>query len=116
MAPRDPVDVLLSRVADTQREAFAELYDRMAPAVYGIAKQMLRDEAKAEEVAHDAMLEVWSTCRSFDRARGSASAWILTIAHRRAVEAVRSEGPVRDQAARLGKALPGGCVRCSPGA
>jgi RNA polymerase sigma-70 factor, ECF subfamily len=98
--PACSLEDLLDRVANGQRDAFAELYDRMAPAVYGIAKRVLRNKAMAEEVAHDALLDIWMHCRAFDRSRGSARAWILTIAHRRAVDAVRSEQASRDRDAR----------------
>jgi RNA polymerase sigma-70 factor (ECF subfamily) len=95
--PADSVDTLLSRVASAEPEAFAALYDRVAPAVFGIAQRVLRNRAMAEEVAHDALLDIWAQCRTFDRTRGSALAWVLTIAHRRAVDAVRREQAARDR-------------------
>ncbi|MEU6206287.1 sigma-70 family RNA polymerase sigma factor [Micromonospora musae] len=84
-------DELLSRVARGDEAAFAALYDVMAGKVLGLARRVVRDPAQAEEVTQEVMVEVWRTAGRFDADRGSASAWILTMAHRRAVDRVRSE-------------------------
>lgn len=70
--------------------AFAELYDAMAARVFGLAVRVVRDPAQAEEVAQESFLEIWRKAGRFDPDRGSAVAWMLTIAHRRAVDRVRS--------------------------
>lgn len=95
-APPPDEDVLV-RMAGGRTEAFAEIYERFAHRVYGLAKRVVRDAAMAEEVAHDALLDVWARSRSLNRSRETARARILTIAHRRAVDAVRSEQPSRDR-------------------
>jgi RNA polymerase sigma-70 factor (ECF subfamily) len=89
--PGERADELLRAAARGDERAFAELYDMVAPRVYGLARRILRDPAQAEEVAQEAMVEVWRTATRFDTARGSATSWIFTIAHRRAVDRVRSE-------------------------
>lgn len=88
--PSDPSQ-LLTLVARGDESAFAELYDVLGPAVYGLARRVIRDPARAEEVAQETFLQVWQTAARFDPARGSAKSWVLTLAHRRAVDAVRHD-------------------------
>lgn len=74
-------------------QAFENLYDRMAPRIYGLALRVLTDAHQAEEVTQEIFLQIWQTASRFDPQRGSALAWLMTIAHRRAVDRVRrSEG------------------------
>jgi len=86
----DPND-LLRRVARGDEAAFAVFYDHVAARVYGLVRRVLRDPAQAEEVAQEALVETWRTASRFDPAKGSATGWALTIAHRRAVDRVRTE-------------------------
>jgi RNA polymerase sigma-70 factor (ECF subfamily) len=100
---QDPA-ALLARVARGDHAAFEAVYDQFAGPVYGLVRKVLRDLAQSEEVAQEVLLEVWRTASRFDPARGSASAWVMTIAHRRAVDRVRSENAVT---ARAHKLIPG---------
>ena len=65
--------------------------DRFGKVAYGLAVRVLRDAALAEDAVQEAFLAVWRQAASFDRSRGTASTWILTIVHRRAVDLVRSQ-------------------------
>lgn len=88
---REPA-VLIYRSAGTDETAIAALYDATAPRVYGLAVRILQWPTQAEEVTQDQdpYLEVWRTSTSFDADRNSAMAWIMAMAHRRAVDRLRS--------------------------
>ena len=94
-------DELLRQVARGDEQAFRVLYEQLAPRVYGLAKRVVRDPAQAEEVAQEVMVDVWRTAARFDRTKGSATAWVFTIAHRRAVDRVRSEQAGADRVRRV---------------
>ncbi len=82
---------LLRQVARGDDQAFDAVYTRVSGPVYGLVRRVLRDEAQSEEVAQEVLLRVWREAPRFDESKGSAMAWIMTIAHRRAVDRVRSE-------------------------
>src|SRR6202522_3658633 len=78
-------------VARGDAAAFDAVFDRISAHVFGIVRRVIRDPAQSEEVTQEVLLEVWRNASTFDAGRGSATAWVLTIAHRRAVDRVRSE-------------------------
>ncbi|MBJ3810371.1 sigma-70 family RNA polymerase sigma factor [Streptomyces flavofungini] len=100
-APGPDLQELLARVARGEQEAFADVYDAVAGPVLGVVRRVLRDHAQSEEVAQDVLVEVWRTAPRYRPDRGTAMNWILTLAHRRAVDRVRS---VEASAAREHKA------------
>lgn len=98
---RRHLDPLLLRVAKGDDGAFAELYDAVAPAVFGLARRVLRQVELAEEVAQEVLLEVWQQAPRFDPGRGTGFAWVMTMAHRRAVDRVRSVQAASDRELRV---------------
>ena len=98
------LDALLRRVAQHDSAAFAELYDATRSRVYGMVCRVLRDRGYSEETTQDVYLQVWRTAESYDPASGNALAWLLTLAHRRAVDRVRSEQAASQRDSRYGAA------------
>ena len=93
---------LLGRVAQGDEGAFGELYDRMAPRVLGLVRRLLVDPSQSEEVTQEIFLEIWQTATRYEAQRGGASTWILTMAHRRAVDRIRSSQASRDRDIKIG--------------
>ncbi|QNE21362.1 sigma-70 family RNA polymerase sigma factor [Kribbella qitaiheensis] len=83
----------MERVAAGDCDAFAEFYDATAASAYGLIRRILRDPATSEEVAQDVMIELLRTAAGYDAARSSITGWVLTLAHRRAIDRVRAEHP-----------------------
>ncbi len=81
---------LLAAAARGDEQAFAQLYDLTSSRVYGMVLRVIRDAAQAAEVTQDIYLEVWRQSARFDSGKGAVLPWLLMIAHRRAVDRVRS--------------------------
>jgi len=84
-------EALVLLAARSEESALAELYDRYGRAAYGLALRVLRDPELAEDAVQEAFLTLWRTAARFVPERSKASTWILTLVHRRAVDAVRRE-------------------------
>ncbi|MCA1781781.1 MAG: ECF RNA polymerase sigma factor SigK [Dermatophilaceae bacterium] len=91
---REVVDLLRATAAGDER-AFEQLYDLTAARVHGLVLRVLRDPAQSEEVTQEVFLDIWKTADQIDVERGSPMGWILTLAHRRAVDRVRSAEAAR---------------------
>lgn len=81
---------LIARAARGHEDAFAELYDLTSSRIYGTILRVLRSSDHAAEVTQEVYVEVWKQSARFDVDRGSVLAWMTTMAHRRAVDRVRS--------------------------
>ena len=93
---------LMAAIARGDESAFGELYDRMGRMVYGVVRRVIRDPSQSDEVTQEVFLEVWRTATRFESERGSVKTWVLTMAHRRAIDRVRSEQASRDRTERVG--------------
>jgi RNA polymerase sigma-70 factor (ECF subfamily) len=95
-------DELLALVAQGDQNAFSSLYDQMAPRVLGLVRRLLRDHSQSEEVTQEIFLEIWQNAARYDAKRGGASTWIMTMAHRRAVDRVRASQASRNRDTKIG--------------
>jgi RNA polymerase sigma-70 factor, ECF subfamily len=96
----DPLAGLLRRAGRGDQAAFADLYDALSPLVHGVVMKVVRDPAQSEEVTQEVFVELWRLAARFDETRGSVTSWVATVAHRRAIDRVRSEQSARDRVAR----------------
>ena len=90
-------NALIRGVAAGDHEAFAEFYDRWSGRLLALIVQILVDRAQSEEVLQEVFLEIWRTAPAFSPSRGSARAWAVTMARRRAIDRVRSSQAARDR-------------------
>ena len=94
----------ITLVARGDAAAFDVIFEQIGPSVFGVVKRVIRDPAQSEEVTQEVLLEVWRTASKFDAGRGSATAWVMTLAHRRAVDRVRSVQKEADRERRIASA------------
>ncbi|MEK7426027.1 MAG: ECF RNA polymerase sigma factor SigK [Actinomycetota bacterium] len=99
-AAADPLGDLLRRSGRGDQSAFAELYDLLAPLVHGVVMKVVRDPSHSDEVTQEVFVELWRLAARYDTTKGSVRSWTATVAHRRAIDRVRSEQASRDRAAR----------------
>ena len=88
--PRDALADKLVLAGCGDEGAFSDVYDDTAPRVFGLALRVTGDPDHAEQVAAGAFVDIWRESARFDRTQGSAIAWMMALAHRRAVDYVRS--------------------------
>jgi RNA polymerase sigma-70 factor, ECF subfamily len=100
--PAVSLEELLGRTAQGDQQAFSALYDRIAARVLGLIRRVLIDPAQSEEVAQEVFLEVWQSATRFDPNKGRALTWIMTMAHRRAIDRIRAAQASRDRDTAVG--------------
>lgn len=81
---------LIRQIANQDREAFSQLYDRCSPLVFSLALRMLRVRSDAEDLLQEVFVQVWRQAASYREERGSPEAWIINIARSRAIDKIRS--------------------------
>jgi RNA polymerase sigma-70 factor (ECF subfamily) len=98
------LDALLRRVAQQDVDAFAAFYDNTRARVFGLVVRVLRDPGYSEETTQDVYLQVWRNAAGYNPSAGTPLAWLMTLAHRRAVDRVRSEQSGSQRESRYGAA------------
>ncbi len=98
--PGDALAGLLREAGRGDQGAFGELYDQVSALAHGVVLKVVRDPAQTEEVVQEVFVELWRLAPRYDASKGSVRSWVATLAHRRAVDRVRSEQSARDRAER----------------
>jgi len=94
------LQTLIVAVARGDQTAFKAVCAQAGPAVFGVVRAVVRDPCQTEEVCQEVLLEVWRAASRFEPGKGSALAWVTTIAHRRAVDRVRAEHRLAERQVR----------------
>jgi len=94
---------LIRRMAGGDRDALAELYDKLSRPLYATARHILNDAAEAQDVVHDVFLSLWENAATFDSGRGAAFSWAVTLTRNRAIDRLRSRA---NRARLLGNSVP----------
>jgi RNA polymerase sigma-70 factor, ECF subfamily len=81
---------LIQQVANQDRDAFSQLYDRFSTLVFTLAIRMLKVRSDAEDLLQDVFVQVWRQAQNYSAQRGSPEAWIINIARSRAIDKIRS--------------------------
>jgi RNA polymerase sigma-70 factor (ECF subfamily) len=88
-SPVPGLEGLLARAAQGEEAAFAQFYQATSPRVFGLALRILRERSAAEDITCEVFTQVWQKAREFDPYRGTAIAWLLTMARTRAIDRLR---------------------------
>jgi RNA polymerase sigma-70 factor (ECF subfamily) len=94
---------LIRRMAGGDRDALAELYDKLSRPLYATARHILNDAAEAQDVVHDVFLSLWENAATFNSDRGAAFSWAVTLTRNRAIDRLRSRA---NRARLLGNSIP----------
>ncbi len=103
--PASKTEALLQRLTGGDPGALGEFYDLYAGLVNGLALRILRNPAEAEDVVQEVFVQVWRQAERYDPGRGSAEAWLCTIARSRSLDRLRRRASRREES---GDALPMG--------
>jgi RNA polymerase sigma-70 factor, ECF subfamily len=103
---RDSLAGLLLRTAQGDHQAFSEFYHRTCRQVTGLVRRVIINPELSEEVVQEIYIVVWQDAAKYRPATGTPTAWLMTIAHRRAVDKVRATQSSRDRDHRWATTSP----------
>jgi RNA polymerase sigma-70 factor (ECF subfamily) len=83
--------LLTARLAAGDDHALGEIFDRLAPVVYGSALRVLGERTAAQDVVQDVFVDLWSHPDRYNPAAGTLRTYLIVLARHRAVDVVRSE-------------------------
>ena len=81
---------LLRRVAQGERRAFEELYDRFSGVLFSTAYRVLNNREAAEDVLQDVFIQIWEKASLYDPTRGKPMTWAVTLTRNKAIDRLRS--------------------------
>ena len=80
---------LMQRVAEGDRTAVADLYDRFGSLVYKVARQFLPSQVEAEDAVQEVFVRLWQTADRYDPRRAKLVTWVMLIARRHLIDRIR---------------------------
>ncbi len=96
---------LLEQISGGDQDAFAQFYNHTSKRVYGLARRVLVDAELSRDATQEVYLQVWNSAGKYSQKSGTPLAWLMTLAHRRAVDKVRSQQSATAREARYGAAM-----------
>lgn len=103
---READAALVERIADGDQSALEVVFEKYSGAIKSMALRVLRNETLAEDTVQDVFVDFWKAPQKFDHTRGNLRTFLITIAHRRAVDAVRSEQARYNREERVPEDVP----------
>jgi RNA polymerase sigma-70 factor (ECF subfamily) len=92
---------LVQRMSAGEEVAFAEFYNRFAPALFSMIYAIVRDQKESEDVLQEAFVQMWKRTRTYDPSRSSLFTWAVMISRHKAIDRLRS----RSRQSRLAEAV-----------
>jgi RNA polymerase sigma-70 factor, ECF subfamily len=87
-----PDEALLARIAQQDRDAFTEFYDRHARILFSVAVRIVNDHAEAEEVLQEVFVQLWEKSQRYNSQLGKPLQWVLALARNKSIDRLRSLG------------------------